>query len=852
MTSATLRSLPTEFGRNLCSPLIGTLAAALVLVRWLLPTEGVAQGDQLWLVVLWSLVAGIWLGVGAGFRRPLGPLDFCLALVVAGHLLGGWLVWVEGGHRRVAVNLMAEWWGLTCGWLVLRDFLLSGAWTLAFRRAWLALAVTVSCLGLWQHYYSLPRSAQELGPKIARLRAELAQGETGPTAWEFLRLGLSTTEPGLTLMEKRLRDSREPFGFFALANTLGGLLGASLVWGVVGTLGLPPRRGSHSWRVWVPCWLGWLAMAWCLALTKSRTAWAGVMAGGVLAMVIGCRRSPEGGLAWLRGRAWIALLIVTGLVVGGAAVLWSTGGWDREVLAEAPKSLGYRIQYWRATWRLIVESPWWGVGLGQFREHYLRVKLAEASEEIADPHNLLLDAWVNSGLVGVIGLLGTLAVGLRAIWVLEHRAAWGETAEPVEKSAVNAWVVPGVFGGGLLSFATAFASELIFRGMWDDRLCVAGLVWAGLYFALIPRPTEEAFAAGMAGVVLGVHLLGAGGMGMPAVMLAALVWLGLLTSSQRSEVTPAPWLRGCGKVLGLICLGLAVSIAVVCWYPVRQASLAIGLGDRAAERGDWTTAYAEYQRALKLDPWDPQPAGRLAEAAFTDWQALLPSDRYYADGQAGPFQMAMTALAEARRRHPTSAYWWQREAEYWLALWERTGERQPAVSAANSAAQAVALYPTLTAGWVLWSDAAEAANDRQTALKAARRALEQDDINRRWGHVERVLPETVRRRLERRLENATEPGSPSTALLPRSAQGLVARTEPHHGVLASSSGGRNGVSPSTLPESSRESDGEPTAFTPFSPLTNCGQGDFAQVLADDRKLRTQAIRLECEVGVIFP
>lgn len=764
MTSSTLRFLSNEWGRNLCSPLIEIIAAALVLARWLLPTEGVAQGDQLWLVVLWSLVAGIWLGMGASFRRPFGHFDACLALVVAGHLLGGWLVGVEGGHRRVAVNLMAEWWGLACGWLVLRDFLLPGAWTLAFRRAWLALAVTVSCVGLWQHYYSLPRSAQELGPKIARLRAEQARGETGPTAWEFLRLGLPTTEPGLTLLEKRLRDSREPFGFFALANTLGGLLGASLVWGVVAVV-FTPRAESLSWRVRVPWWLAWLAMAWCLALTKSRTAWAGVVAGGLLAMVAGCRKVPGGRLAWLRGRAWGAVLVGTGLVVVGTAVLWSTGGWDQQVLAEAPKSLRYRLQYWQATWRLIVESPWWGIGLGQFREHYLRVKLAEASEEIADPHNLLLDAWVNGGLLGAIGLLGTLAVSLRALWALASRPACGERAEPVEGAMANAWSVPGVFGGGLLGFATAFAAELTLRGMWDDRLCVSGLVWAGWYLALIPRPTEEAFSAGMAGVVLGVHLLGAGGMGMPAVMLAALVWLGLLTSSPGSGVIPPPWLRGWGRMLGLACLGLAVLIALVCWQPVRQASLAIEQGDRAAERGDWTTAYAEYQRALTLDPWDPLPAGRVAEAAFTEWQALLPSDRHYADGQAGPFQMAITALAEARRRHPTSAYWWQREAEYWLALWERTGERQPAVSAARSAAQAVALYPTLTVGWVLWSDAAEAAQDPQTALKAARRALEQDDINRRWGHVERVLPETVRQRLEKRLGSASEPGSPSTALL---------------------------------------------------------------------------------------
>lgn len=730
---------------------LGTLATAGVMVRWLLPTEGVASGDQLWLAAAWSLLAGLWLGWSRMPRRPFGWLDGFLTLCLCGHLLGGVAVFWNGGHARIAANLIGEWWGMACGWIVLRDWLRDEGWARSLRRGLLAMATTMAVLGLWQHYWSLPQTARELLPKIERIRMEQARGETGPTAWEFLRMGLPTTEPGLTLFEKRLGHSREPFALFALANTLGGLLAACLVWGGTAAAWSPARAAGilRYWARWLP---SLVLVAWCLALTKSRTAWVGTLMGVLVSTLLALR--PHDRLPWSAGlkcstsAAWkrcgAGLLMAGLLLAGGVWLLWRSGAWDREVFAEAPKSLTYRGQYWWGALRLIAESPWWGIGLGQFREHYLRVKLPAASEEIADPHNLLLDAWVNGGLCGVVGLLGTVAA---TVWTFRTRSA-----NPQEREAASANTgCSAVVGmGGLLGFGLAFVTGLLLRGEWDDQLWLLGLLWAGLFVLLPSAPTDEPVAAAVPLVVLGIHLLGAGGMGMPAVVLAALVWLSIATAGSlpRPIWGPRGW-RSTWLGSGL-CLAAAIVIAVGVWRPVVVAAADMEEGDRAAERGDWVAALAAYQRAMDGDRWDPLPAGRLAEAAFEQGKALLPSDPHYASATEGPFAVALAALAEARRRHPQSTVWLQREAELWLVLADRQGDVQPARQAQMLLEQAVERYPTQTSLLVLWSDAAAAAGDRSAAGAAARRALAQDDLNRRLGHVERILPDPVRKRMETR------------------------------------------------------------------------------------------------------
>ena len=183
-----------------------------------------------------------------------------------------------------------------------------------------------------------------------------------------------------------------------LTNSLAGVFGA-----VAGDAG-----GSDRQR---PCEAasGWLGMAVCLIpiaacllLTKSRSGYAAACVGiaGWL-WLLWQRQGDEFRIGWKLPAAALAgvavLLISAALAVEGPSVL-----------GRASKSFGYRLQYWQSSLRMIADHPWFGCGPGNFQAAYTQYKLPEASEEIADPHNFLLEIWATAGIPAALAFLAVL------------------------------------------------------------------------------------------------------------------------------------------------------------------------------------------------------------------------------------------------------------------------------------------------------------------------------------------------------------------------------------------------------------------------------------------------------------
>ncbi len=95
--------------------------------------------------------------------------------------------------------------------------------------------------------------------------------------------------------------------------------------------------------------------------------------------------------------ALIGLLAVAAMIIGF-------------VKPKAATSLGYRLQYWQATLHMIADRPWLGCGPGNFQDVYTQYKLPEASEEVADPHDFLLEVWATAGTPAMLALLGALGL----------------------------------------------------------------------------------------------------------------------------------------------------------------------------------------------------------------------------------------------------------------------------------------------------------------------------------------------------------------------------------------------------------------------------------------------------------
>src|SRR5262249_47028936 len=132
-----------------------------------------------------------------------------------------------------------------------------------------------------------------------------------------------------------------------------------------------------------------------LAAGLAVVAWDARRRGGVRTFVLG---------------TLAVLAIIAALGVAGLA----PPRLDREGLAESGKSRRGRPEDWSGAWHAINASPrgvWSGYGPGNFTAAYLKHKLPQSSEEISDPHNLLLDAWATGGAWAALALLTALGFG---------------------------------------------------------------------------------------------------------------------------------------------------------------------------------------------------------------------------------------------------------------------------------------------------------------------------------------------------------------------------------------------------------------------------------------------------------
>ncbi|HEV7301710.1 MAG TPA: O-antigen ligase family protein [Tepidisphaeraceae bacterium] len=207
----------------------------------------------------------------------------------------------------------------------------------------------------------------------------------------------------------------EMVGFSASANTFAALLVVTIIL----TIGLALQRtgeGSGKLTERLRSWTLLLAipiLCGCIViwLTHSRAAIGTLLLAGMAYAFVA--------LLGPRLRTLHKPLFALGVLVAISAVaviIWrgtTTGTLFHD-------SLTFRWRYWLGGFRVFTEHPILGVGWENFGPHYLGQRLAIASEEVRDPHNLIVRLFVELGLIG--GALGVLAIG-RLIWEMTRPAA---------------------------------------------------------------------------------------------------------------------------------------------------------------------------------------------------------------------------------------------------------------------------------------------------------------------------------------------------------------------------------------------------------------------------------------------
>ena len=135
-----------------------------------------------------------------------------------------------------------------------------------------------------------------------------------------------------------------------------------------------------------------LICAYVLLKTGSRGA---VLAAGLA--LIGCLLA----LHLLRRVRWGVLALIPAGAGAFALML---------ALGRGVKSMIFRLDYFQAAFRMMLESPWIGKGWGGFFQHYLTMKLLENDEAPKSPHNLLLTPGSQAGAAAFLLILAIVVI----------------------------------------------------------------------------------------------------------------------------------------------------------------------------------------------------------------------------------------------------------------------------------------------------------------------------------------------------------------------------------------------------------------------------------------------------------
>jgi tetratricopeptide (TPR) repeat protein len=692
-------------------------AMALLVVSAIIPSESavsesgyapIAAGWCL-LLVLWA--ASLWVDdqpvIRAGWTEAAG------AAFVGWHSLAA-VMWLGYTNGRLALN--AHWVVLSyaIGAFLIRQSLRAADQARSLLVAMLWLATLLGALGLYQYFYGMPLLRREYAKDPERILAE-NNVPTDPQA------------PLRVQFENRVR-SVEPLATFGLTNSLAGFLAPWFIAALALGMAMSDwRRSATILGTLATCIL---VIDACLVLTKSRSAYLAAAAGLVLLAMYGRRRG------WRLDWRIPAAVVGVGLVIGLAAVYF--GGLDAEVLTEAPKSVLYRLEYWQATARLIVDHPLFGCGPGNFQEAYAAYKLPQASETVADPHNFLLEIWATAGTPALILLLALMAgfvIDLAALTVNKQSPQPAE--EPV--APAPAIVLGGAFIG--LTLGPWISAALGFRMMdtlgnsfpvvWIIGVILLPLAWWSLR-TWIDEGGVTIAALVVPQLVLLINLLAAGALLFPGVAstLVVLAPLGLLwpilpvsaTDSAIPRAARPPTslgvLRPSRAISAAIFVGSAL-LALTClyteYYPVMNGRPALANARYEAGQHRFEQAEEEFMAAARADSLWPEPWQELANLRLGQWYATERADDWTA------FVEAADTYKTLDPRHHVA---WFTRGNWFLAAWKKSLQKEQLDEALAAFRRASERFPShaLYHAQVAWTLhlAGDAAGARDSAERAWR------------------------------------------------------------------------------------------------------------------------------------
>ncbi len=343
-------------------------------------------------------------------------------------------------------------------------------------------------------YYVL--AASTLRDARAMLRALGALAGAGLLV-ALLGLGQYIFRPGTLTGATWTGDTRHAARFvsavYGSPDNLGLLLDRAIPVAVVlGLLGLAARRAARApWSRYLP-WLALLPMAVALLLSNSRGGMIVAAAAAVAALLL-WRMMESGGLAIRRATRDRALAL------GGLAAVLVVAGLVL-VLVRHGHSTDRRFLVWKSALAMIRDHPIFGVGPDNFLYYYFDPKtgidrvhhlpsclpdplvnvnalpkhymnpLAAQEPCLSHPHNIVLDLWLSTGIIGLIAIAAVVVIAGRYAW---RTLCALQASGPATKAGEQVTLARAVQIGAVVIVAATLGHGLVDNSIFLPDLAVA-------------------------------------------------------------------------------------------------------------------------------------------------------------------------------------------------------------------------------------------------------------------------------------------------------------------------------------------------------------------------------------------
>ena len=558
------------------------LVTALIVVRPLVLGENPGldsdplDTSNLLLTMLWLVAAAVWGLWRLWARQGVwygGAVEACLFGVILLTCAGAVFV---APYKHPARLIAWDWLALGLAVVLLRQLAVTKEEQRCFFAVLLAGVVPLSAFALYQRGYEIPKKQARYAKSLDLLREDYAKEHGGQVPDDAF----------LAALKQRIDDSHA-YGTYAHPNNFAGYL-VLLVPGLAGAALLCARHRHPKWQVMLAACFATLGVV-AVVFTHSRGALLGLLVAGVGAAAVLWR-------GWLRQRWYYAAGVAAVLVLAGVGV-WQTNLWTAG-LGKSQGTAAVRLEYWRNTWSMISQHPWFGVGPGQFGRFYTRYMHETDGETIKDPHNFALEIWATSGVFALLALLGALAVFyrkvLRAVLAAPTVDGPGDLPPPPpgprEPLPVRWEFYVGGMAGLLLAFVLRVGDKsqdgIVVEAVTSGVLSVFWFAAFGLFEQVewSDRARALALATGVTATL--VNLLVSGGIN--ALSVAQPLWCAVALALSAADPAPNAWV---GRFKPLVyaplpaVAALAVLYLVTEFYPVTDSASAMRLA--TAQRLSW-------------------------------------------------------------------------------------------------------------------------------------------------------------------------------------------------------------------------------------------------------------------------